>query len=528
MQYYITTAIPYVNARPHIGFALELVQTDAFARYQRSLGKDVRFLTGTDENALKNVQAAEAAGITTRELVDRNSEVFRSLRDTLNLSFDDFIRTSAEARHLEGAQKLWQAAGAAGDIYKKSYTGLYCVGCEQFYAPDELTPEGLCPEHLTRPDRVNEENYFFRLSRYSDRLISLIESGELRIIPESRRNEVLSFIRMGLEDFSISRSVGRAKGWGIPVPGDPSQVMYVWFDALTNYITALDYATDGELYRRYWLDNPDRVHCIGKGVIRFHAVYWPAMLMSVRQPTPTVLFVHGYMTANGQKMSKSLGNVIDPAELVEKYGAEAVRYYLLREVPATSDSDFTYAKFEGRYNSDLANDLGNLLNRTVSMIGRYREGKVPAPGHVSELDRELVSVANGVPSSYDAAMRDYDPQEALAAVWRLVTRANQYVEQSAPWTLSKAARDGDSEANARLDSVLYNLAEAVRLIAVYLAPFLPATAAAMLDQLGQPLSLLEQYESNRVWGITEAGTRAGTATPLFPRLDLKREPTTNN
>ena len=518
MRYYITTAIPYVNARPHIGFALELVQTDAFARYHRALGMDVRFLTGTDENALKNVQAAEAAGTSTREFVDRNSEIFRSLRDTLDLSFDDFIRTSAESRHIEGAQKLWRAADAAGDIYRKSYTGLYCVGCEQFYAPDELTPDGLCPEHLTRPDLVEEDNYFFRLSRYAERLILLVESGELRIIPESRRNEVLAFVKMGLEDFSISRSVGRAKGWGIPVPGDPSQVMYVWFDALTNYITALDYAGEGDLYRKYWLENPNRVHCIGKGVIRFHAVYWPAMLMSVGEPTQSVLFVHGYMTANGQKMSKSIGNVIDPVELVDKYGSEAVRYYLLREVPATADSDFTSERFESRYNSDLANDLGNLLNRAVSMINRYRQGHVPAPDEPDDLDNELIAVANSVSAPYDAAMNDYDPQEALAAVWKLVTRANRYVEQSAPWTLASKAKEGDSAPAQRLDSVLYNLAESLRLLAVYLAPFLPETAERMLSQLGLEVLALGLQSANRAWGLTSPGTTVGKPAPLFPRL----------
>jgi len=296
--------------------------------------------------------------------------------------------------------------------------------------------------------------------------------------------------------------------------------MYVWFDALTNYITALDYANSGELYRKYWLDNPDRAHWIGKGVIRFHAVYWPAMLISVGEPTESVLFVHGYMTANGQKMSKSLGNVIDPTELVDKYGAEAVRYYLLREVPATGDSDFTYEKFENRYNSDLANDLGNLLNRTVSMIGRYREGQVPPPGAASELDSDLISVANAVPSEYDAAMGDYDPQEALSAVWKLVTRTNQYVEQNAPWTLARLARDGDESSAQRLDTVLYNLAEAVRLLAVYLAPFLPATAVGMLAQLGQDVAVLDLYEENRKWGLTPPGTRVGTPTPLFPRLGV--------
>jgi methionyl-tRNA synthetase len=517
--YFITTAIPYVNARPHIGFALEIIQTDSFARYWRSMGYDVRFLTGSDENALKNVQAAEAAGVSTESFVAEHSAVFEGLREQLNLSFDDFIRTAADPRHAPGARKIWEAAEAAGDLYKKSYTGLYCVGCEQFYTPDELTPEGLCPEHLTRPERVEEENYFFRLSRYGDQLRALIESGRYRIIPESRRNEVLSFIRMGLEDFSASRSVERARGWGIPVPGDPGQVMYVWFDALTNYITAIDYAGEGPLFQHYWVENPNRVHCIGKGVIRFHAIYWPAMLLSAGVRPPGVLFVHGYMTANGQKISKSLGNTVDPGELVERYGTEAVRYYLLREVPATGDSDFTVEKFETRYNSDLANDLGNLLNRSVSMIGRYRGGTVPAPGEPNALDREVRAVAEGIPAAYDAAMGDYDPQTALEAVWRLVTRANQYVEQSAPWTLAKAAKGGDSAADARLDSVLYTLAESLRLLAVYLAPFLPGTAPQMLAQLGQDPALLDGATvAHRAWGGTAPGTQVGAATPLFPRL----------
>jgi methionyl-tRNA synthetase len=516
--YLITTAIPYVNARPHIGFALEIIQTDTFARYHRQRGEDVYFLTGSDENSLKNVQAAEAEGISTRELVDRNATAFEGLRPLLNLSFDQFIRTSADPRHAAGAQKLWEACAANGDIYQKTYRGLYCVGCEQFYTPAELTPEGLCPEHLTRPDVVEEENYFFRLSNYGPQLLQLIESGELRIIPESRRNEVLSFIRMGLEDFSISRSVARARNWGVPVPGDPGQVMYVWFDALTNYITALDYAHDGPLYQRYWAESPQRVNTIGKGVIRFHAVYWPAMLLSAKVRPPSTVFVHGYISVAGQKMSKSLGNVVDVYDLVEKYGAEAVRYFLLREVPATADADFTYEKFEARYNSDLANDLGNLLNRAVSMIHRYRGGTVPAPGDPDALDTELRAVAEGIPARVAAALGDYDPQEALDAIWELVKRANQYVEQNQPWTLAKTAKGGDAGAAGRLDSVLYNLAESLRLLAIHLAPFLPATAAGIAEQLGQPAALDTPYTEAVRWGGTAPGSTVAEARPLFPRL----------
>ncbi|HUS15582.1 MAG TPA: class I tRNA ligase family protein [Chloroflexia bacterium] len=516
--YYISTAIPYVNGRPHIGHALEFTQTDTFARYHRQHGADVYFLTGSDENSLKNVQAAEAEGVSTRELVDRYATVFEGLRPLLNLSFDQFIRTSADPRHAAGAARLWEACAARGDIYQKTYRGLYCVGCEQFYTPDELTPEGLCPEHLTRPDAIEEENYFFRLSNYGPALQELIESGKLRIIPDSRRNEVLSFIRMGLEDFSISRSVARARGWGVPVPGDPGQVMYVWFDALTNYITALDYATDGPLYQRYWAHSPARVNTIGKGVIRFHAVYWPAMLLSAGVLPPSTLFVHGYIGVGGQKMSKSLGNVVDAYDLVEKYGAEAVRYFFLREVPPTADADFTYEKFEARYNSDLANDLGNLLNRAVSMIHRYRGGVVPAAQAPTPLDGDLITLANGLGPRVEAAFNDYDPQAALSAIWELVKSANQYVEQNQPWTLAKAAKGGDTDAEARLDSTLYNLAEALRVLGVHLTPFLPATAAAIIAQLGREGTTEVPLDEALRWGGTVPGTSVAEARPLFPRL----------
>lgn len=378
-RYYITTAIPYVNAEPHIGHALEFVQTDAFARYHRLLDEDTRFLTGTDDNSLSNVLAAEREGISITALIERNSRSFQQLTDLLDISNDDFIRTGFEERHIVGARKLWRAVERGGDIYKRHYRGLYCPRCELFYSEGELI-DGLCPEHRTPVDLVEEENYFFRLSRYGDRLLELIDSGQLRIIPETRRNEVRSFVARGLEDFSVSRSRQRARGWGVEVPGDPDQVMYVWFDALSNYITALDYGTDGELYRRYWLENPRRVHCIGKGIVRFHAVYWPAMLMSAGEPLPEIIFVHGYLTIAGEKISKTLGNVVPPAEPVARFGVDAVRYWMLREVPPTEDADYTDERLERRYNADLANDLGNLLNRAVSMIGRYRDGVVPAPG----------------------------------------------------------------------------------------------------------------------------------------------------
>ncbi|MGH2369085.1 MAG: methionine--tRNA ligase, partial [Chloroflexota bacterium] len=376
--FYVTTSIPYVNAAPHLGHALEFVQADVLARYHRLLGDDTRFLTGTDDNSLKNVLAAEREGVPVRHLVDRYARAFAGLGTTLHVSTDDFIRTSADPRHLAGVRKLWHAIDRRGDLYRRSYQGLYCVGCEQFYADDELL-DRRCPDHGTTPEVVQEENHFFRLSHYQDDLAALIDTGQLRIVPETRRNEVRAFIAHGLEDFSVSRSRRRARGWGIEVPGDPDQVMYVWFDALANYITALGYATDDARYRRYWVDNPHRVHVIGKGILRFHAVYWPAMLLAAGEPLPDTIFVHGYLTIAGQKISKSLGNVVDPQVLVDRYGVDPVRYWLLRAVPPTDDADYTDEKLQRRYAADLADDLGNLLHRTVSMLHRYRHGVIPGP-----------------------------------------------------------------------------------------------------------------------------------------------------
>jgi methionyl-tRNA synthetase len=518
--WYVTTAIPYVNARPHIGFALELALTDALARFHRLRGEDVWFLTGTDDNSLKNVQAAEREGLTPRALVDRNTEYFVDLEARLRISNDDFIRTSAEARHAEGVRKLWEACARNGDIYAKPYRGLYCVGCEQFYTEDELV-DGLCPEHLTRPEVVEEENYFFRLSRYQDQLADLIESDTLRIVPQSRKNEVLSFVRRGLEDFSISRSQARARGWGIPVPGDPSQVMYVWFDALGNYITALGYADEGTRYQRYWAGNPARVHVIGKGIVRFHAVYWPAILLSAGVPLPTAIFVHGYITVEGQKISKSLGNAVDPVELLDQYGADALRYYLLREVPATDDGDFARERFLRAYNNDLADKLGNLLNRTLGMVGRYFDGVAPAPGAPDPADEALLVTARGLRERVDAAMDRFAPNEALAAIWDLVDAANKYVEETAPWTLAKRRKAGpDAEAaGERLATVLYNLLEALRLLALHTRPFVPSAAEGLARQLGLAPEEQGGWEDLTTWGRYPAGTRIEPGNVLFPKLE---------
>ncbi|WIG59521.1 MAG: Methionyl-tRNA synthetase [Ktedonobacterales bacterium] len=518
--WYVTTAIPYVNARPHIGFALEIILTDALARYHRLRGEDVWFLTGTDDNSLKNARAAEKEGIPTSELVNRNAAFFQGLRGTLNLTNDDFIRTSVDERHLTGVAKLWEACAKNGDIYTQPYRGLYCVGCEQFYTEDELI-DGLCPEHLTKPEVVEEENYFFRLSRYGAQLEELITSGQLRIIPDTRRNEVLSFIRSGLQDFSISRSRARARDWGIPVPGDPKQVMYVWFDALSNYITALDYTNEGELYQHYWQHNPNRTHVVGKGIIRFHTIYWPAMLLSAGVPLPTTVFVHGYVLVGGGKMSKTLGNVIDPVDLAERYGADALRYFLLRAIPSTEDGDFTLERFIQTCNADLADRLGNLLNRTVSMVGRYFGGAVPAPGLVEEADGALIATANGLAARVDAAMQRFAPHEALAAIWELVDAANKYVEDNAPWSLAKQRKaEPEGPAAARLATVLYHLIEALRLASVYCAPFIPVAAEEIGRQIGIPLDTGADWYTATTWGGAQPGTRVAPGSVLFTKHEL--------
>ncbi|MEU4447579.1 methionine--tRNA ligase [Actinosynnema sp. NPDC050801] len=498
-RYYVTTAIPYVNSRPHLGFALEIVQADVLARHHRLRGDRVRFLTGTDDNSLKNVLAAEAEGLETGELVDRNAAAFAALRDPLALSFTDFIRTSRDTRHRIGVERLWQACADAGDLYRRHYEGLYCVGCEQFYTPAELV-DGKCPEHDVEPRPVAEENWFFRLSRYADRLRELIDGGVVRVEPAARRNEVLAFIAAGLRDFSISRSRARAHGWGIPVPGDPDQVVYVWWDALGNYITSLGYGGEGSNYRRWWVENDRRVHVIGKGVVRFHAVYWLAMLLSAGEPLPTDILVHDYLTTDGRKISKSTGAVVDPVALADRYGSDAVRWWLLRDVPRVGDADFTEARLVARANEDLANGLGNLVNRVTVMVHRYREGK-PPDGAEPDADAEpLATACREAPDLVRAAVADFDFRRATAAVWRIVEEANRYVEQVRPWDLARAERGGDAEAGKRLDAAVTALLTACRVLARELTPFVPALATRISEQC-----------------VTLTG-RLPQPQPVFPRL----------
>jgi methionyl-tRNA synthetase len=472
-KFYITTAIPYVNAEPHVGHALEFVQTDTIARYHRLLKDDVYFLSGTDDNALKNVQAAEEKKIPVEKLVKENSDKFYQLRKALNLSFDDFIRTTEE-RHVKGAQAFWQACRKE-DIYKKKYKGLYCVGCEAFYTEKDLI-NGKCPEHKTKPEVVEEENYFFRLSAYQKWLEELIEKDKLKIIPEIRKNEVLAFIKRGLEDFSISRSKERAHGWGIPVPNDKNQIIYVWFDALTNYISALNWQDNGQLFKKYW---PADLHIIGKGISRFHAIYWPAMLKSAGLPLPKEIFVHGYVTAEGQKISKSLGNVIDPFDLVKKYGTDPIRYYLLGEIPAYEDGDFSERRFQEVYNADLANGLGNVISRLAKLCENS--------GLEFKETKSLKAIYN---KEQQEAFEDFRFDIVLPNIWTVYLHViDKHINQYSPWLIKD---------KNKLQRILQEEVDELREFADKLRPFLPETAEKILKQF--------------------KGPKIKSEKPLFPRL----------
>ncbi|MFI9504080.1 methionine--tRNA ligase [Nocardia sp. NPDC052566] len=495
MTTYITTTIPYVNAKPHLGFALELVEADVLARYRRGAGEPVRWQTGTDDNSLKNVLAAAAAGMDVQEFVDANAAAFTGLAGPLSLSVDDVIRTSRDPRHRIGVERFWRAC--ADDLYRKHYDGLYCVGCEQFYAPGDLD-DGRCREHGTEPQRVSEVNWFFRLSRYTDRLLELITSDVVRIEPVERRNEVLAFLAGGLQDFSVSRSTERARGWGIPVPDDPSQVIYVWWDALGNYLTALGYGTDNPDLRRWWTDADRRIHLVGKGVLRFHAVYWPAMLLSAGLPLPTDVFVHDYLTVDGRKISKSTGNSVDPVELVRRYGTDAVRWWLLREPARVGDTDFTIDRLVRRADDELANGIGNLVNRTVGMIHRYRDGRPPLAEAPAIQGDSLRDAMREAPVHIESALADFDFRRATTALWNSVDGANRYINQVRPWELAATGNAGE------LDAVLALLLHSCREIGRHLAPFLPDLAARITGQCA-----------------TDGGALP-LPTPLQPRLGSSR------
>ncbi len=473
-KFYLHSAIPYVNAAPHIGLAQEFVLSDVVRRYQKLVGHDVAYLSGADENALKIVQAAEKAGENPQAFCDRNQQLFLDLAGRLNIQFDFWQRGTDRKRHFPSSQKLWELCDKNGDIYKKSYEGLYCVGCEVFYTPDELDENGECFEHPGKKlDKVSEENYFFRLSKYQRFLDELIATDTLKITPETRKNEALSFIRKGLEDFSISRSKSRAKNWGVPVPGDPEQIMYVWFDALNIYQSGIGFGWDETTYRTWW---PPQLQIIGKGIIRFHVVYWPAILKSAGLALPHATFIHGYLTVDGQKMSKTVGNVIDPNKIIDQYGTDAVRYYLLREIPSYSDGDFSERRFKELYNADLANGLGNLVARVAKLSPNV---------HLKIKTLNFENIHSGV---FKEALEEYRFNDALAAVWEKVKSADKYIDENEPWKLT-----GDV-----LNKVLEQAIKSILEIATLLQPFLPTTADKILTQFStQPIQ---------------------AQSPLFPRI----------
>ena len=501
--YYLTTAIAYPNGAPHIGHAYEAIATDALARFQRLDGKDVFFLTGTDEHGLKMIQTAQKEGLTPYELATRNAGRFRQMDDLLNVSYDRFIRTSEEQHH-RSTQEIWQRMVKNGDIYLDSYAGWYSVRDEAYYAEDETTvgedkvrrgPQG------TPVEWVEEQSYFFKLSAYQDRLLQLYADQPDFIGPESRKNEVVSFVKGGLKDLSVSRTTF---DWGIKVPDADGHVMYVWVDALTNYITGVGFPNESDPNWRYW---PADLHVIGKDIIRFHAVYWPAFLMSAGIPVQKRVFAHGFLFNRGEKMSKSLGNVVDPFNLAEQYGVDQLRYFLLREVQFGQDGSYNHEAIVNRINADLANDLGNLAQRSLSMIAKQCDGIVPEPGEFSDNDKAILSQADGMLAQARSAMETQQIHHALNAVWAVVAEANRYFAGEAPWALAKTDPP-------RQRTVLYVTAEVIRQIAILAQPAIPASAAKLLDILAIPA---DQRDFAALATRIKPGTQMPAPAPVFPR-----------
>lgn len=471
-KFYITTSLPYTNAFPHIGFALELVQADVLARYHRGLGQDVFFLTGTDEHGAKIAKAAAESGKNPKEFTDEISTKYKELSRAVNASNDDFIRTTDQNRHWPIVKKVWLKLKGNNDIYKKQYKGLYCSGCEAFITKKDLK-DGKCLIHQKEPEAIEEENYFFRLSKYAKEIKRVIEGDRVKIIPEVRKNEMLSFIKQGLEDISFSRP-RKDLQWGIPVPDDDTQTIYVWADALTNYISALGYDKE-QKYKKYW---PADIQCLGKDILKFHAIFWLGMLMSLKLPLPKRIFVHGFITVSGQKMSKSLGNIVDPFLLVKKYGVDALRYFLLRELPPTEDGDFTFDKFEKRYNADLAKGLGNLLARVVVL---RRKLKIPASAEATAgkknkngkiTDKNFKQLIAKTRKECRENLDKFRFNESLGAVWNLIGFCDKYIEKERPWEAGKNQKE-----------VIGNLLFAIGQIAELIKPFLPETSEKISDQL---------------------------------------------
>lgn len=507
--FYITTPIYYVNDVPHIGHAYTTIAADVLSRWHKSGGDDSYFLTGTDEHGQKIQTVAEKKGITPIELCNEVVQNFERLWKALNIQNDDFIRTT-QPRHEKVVQEIFRRLMASGDIYKGEYEGWYCVPCET-YVPEAQMAEGqTCPDCHRPLTKMTEETYFFRLSKYAGPLLKFYEEHPDAIMPKERYNEVVSFIKGGLRDQSISRTTLK---WGIPLPGDEKHVIYVWFDALINYLSALGYPEPGEKWEKYW---PAARHLVGKDIIRFHCVIWPAMLLALGLNPPVRVFAHGWWTVEGEKMSKSLGNVVDPFEMETLYGVDPFRYFLLREVPFGHDGDFSELALVQRINSDLANDLGNLLSRSLQMIDKYREGMLPAFGAQTELDKEIETLGEKTVSDMDALLDRFAFDDALKALWGFVSRANKYIDETEPW---KLGREGDVE---RLDAVLRTLWEALRLSAVLVAPFMPDTAARIWSQLGLEGEPGAGARAAWKWGEGGEGIKVNRSGILFPRIDIEK------
>ena len=486
-KFYITTAIDYINGEPHIGHMLEKIQADVFARYARMTGKSVFFLTGADEHGSKNQKKAEEEGITPRKLAQRNSAAFKGLKKLLNLSWDDFIRTSDQKKHWPGVIKIWKELEKSGDIYKQTYRGLYCVGCEAFLTDKDME-NGQCIIHKREPQLIEEENYFFRLSAYAKQIKKKIENKDIEIIPQTRSREVLALIDQGLSDVSFSRSSQRLT-WGIPVPGDQSQTMYVWADALTNYISAIGYGRDAATFKKWW---PADMQVIGKDILRFHAAIWPAMLMSAKLPLPKKLFVHGHITVEGEKMSKSIGNVISPADLVHEFGTDPIRYYFIREISPFEDGDYSRIKFIDRYNADLANGLGNMVARVFGLVHRL---PTPLKSDLKMVDLLIEQKIKAIQKQIHEHMAQCAINDALSDVWSLIAFGDYYINDKKPWSKEHPAIENEK--------TLLSMLVLIQSIAIFLEPFMPATA--------QKIAKAISFKGKAV--------AVKDVPPLFPRLE---------